>query len=103
MVSDLLRQEGWEVFDLGADLPASSFVAAVKNTSDLAAVCISVTSTTALVEAKKLVELLRGVIAPEARIFVGGAAVASREVATECGADGWACDAKSLRQALLQE
>jgi methanogenic corrinoid protein MtbC1 len=100
MVSDLIRQGGWEVYDLGADLPAESFAEAAKNTDHLSAVCVSVTSTTALETAALAVAALREVVSPEVQIFVGGAAVHSLDEAIALGANGWASDVRSLLEML---
>jgi excisionase family DNA binding protein len=96
MVADLIRQNGWEVYDLGADLPASSFAVAARNTVDLAAVCVSVTSDGALETAMQAIAAVRNVVHPSVQIFVGGAAVSSQEQAENLGADGWAANAREL-------
>jgi len=100
MVADLLRQRGWEVFDLGADLPAHSFVAAVSNTPDVVAACVSITSPTARDAARELVTSLRTSVGDVVPIYVGGAAVLSAEDAQELGAHGWASDVNVLVELL---
>jgi MerR family transcriptional regulator, light-induced transcriptional regulator len=96
MVADLIRQSGWEVYDLGADLPADSFAVAARNTIDLAAVCISVTSEGSLSKAVDAITEVRNVVHPSVQIYVGGLAVKSAEQAETLGADGWAANAGEL-------
>ena len=102
MVADLLRQRGWEVFDLGADLPAHSFIAAVKNTPEVAAACVSITSPTARDAARKLIFSLREAAGDAVPIYIGGAAVLSAADAEELGAQGWASDVDVLVGLLAQ-
>lgn len=102
MVADLIRQSGWEVYDLGADLPADSFSVAAKHTVDLAAVCVSVTSEGSLTKAVDAINAVRDVVHPSVQIFVGGLAVKSADHAETLGADGWAANAGDL-VALLNE
>ena len=102
MVADLLRQRGWEVFDLGADLPAHSFIAAVKNTPEVAAACVSITSPTARDAARKLIFSLREAAGDAVPIYIGGAAVLSAADAEELGAHGWASDVDVLVGLLAQ-
>ena len=102
MVADLLRQRGWEVFDLGADLPAHSFIAAVKNTPEVAAACVSITSPTARDAARKLIFSLREAAGDAVPIYIGGAAVLSAADAEELGAHGWANDVDVLVGLLAQ-
>lgn len=96
MVSDLIRQGGWEVSDLGADTPASSFVHAARDVDDLVAVGISVTSPECLESAAATLVALREAFGSEVLLFVGGRAVADRDHALSLGADDSAADGVSL-------
>jgi methanogenic corrinoid protein MtbC1 len=96
MVADLIRQSGWEVYDLGADLPADSFAVAARHTVDLTAICVSVTSEGALTKAVDAINAVREVVHPSVQIYVGGRAVTSAEHAETLGADGWASSAGDL-------
>ena len=98
MFADLLRNEGYEVFDLGADLPVEAFVQAVRTTPDLSAVGVSVTSADCLGVAAELVQAIHEA-APGVRVVVGGHAVTSDADAEALGAE-WAPDAKSMVQLL---
>ena len=95
ILGDLLRLEGWEVSDLGADTPTGSFVHAATTTDHLMAVGVSVTSSDHLDECANVCAALRGaeVTAP---IILGGLAVRDHEHALELGAHGYAGDANTM-------
>ena len=59
LLSDLLRQHGWEVSDLGADVPDESFVHTVLATPDVVAVGISVMTEAGLASAARALAALR--------------------------------------------
>lgn len=101
LAADLLRTEGFDVIDLGADVPADAFVACALATEDLTAVAISVTSTQHRASAATLVQALRasGLVAP---IVVGGSALSERD-AMAVGADEWAPDLDTLVRILRIE
>jgi excisionase family DNA binding protein len=98
MMADLLRNEGYEVFDLGADIPVDAFVQAVVGTSDLLAVAVSVTSADCLDVAAELVSALHAAV-PGLRVVVGGHAVPTAADAERLGAL-WAADAKGMAELL---
>jgi excisionase family DNA binding protein len=100
MLADLVRQQGWEVSDLGADVPESSFVHAVLTTPDVVAVGISVTTADHLPAAASAIAALRD-SAPEVLLVVGGAAVRDEAHAFALGAHAAAWDGRSFA-ALLQ-
>ena len=91
MVADLMRGSGFEVIDLGADLPVESFVEAVVDASPVTAVAVSVTNPASTAEAARLIAALRG--ATDVPIVIGGGAVTGEEQARRLGADAWAPDA----------
>jgi methanogenic corrinoid protein MtbC1 len=95
MLADLLRLEGWDVCDLGADTPSESFVHVLATMDGVTAVGISVTDPTHLDSCAATCAALRaaGVQVP---IYVGGQAVVSEAHAVELGADGHAADAATL-------
>ena len=95
MLADLLRLEGWDVSDLGADTPATSFVLTAESLDDLVAVGISVTNTESVPSAAATCALLRGatVAVP---ILLGGQAVEGEAHARSLGADGFAADGSAL-------
>lgn len=86
LAADLVRQHGWEVSDIGADVPESSFVHAALTTPDVVAVGVSVTVDENLPAARSVLAALRdatsGVL-----LVVGGRAVRSDAEAVALGAD----------------
>lgn len=97
LVADLLRGSGWEVSDLGADMPIDSFVRAALECDDLAAVAVSVTSPEWLESAGDLVTALKAALTDHpARVIVGGAAIRDADHARQLGADAWAPSARAL-------
>jgi excisionase family DNA binding protein len=89
-VADILRSQGLEVIDLGADVPADAFAACAVDTDSLTAIGIAVTIARNRRSLGALVQELRtaGVTAP---IVVGGAGVTDAQAHT-LGADHWARD-----------
>lgn len=90
MVADLVRQRGWEVSELGADLPPASFVhAASEAGADLVAVGISVSGSEWLPAVETTTAALRSTH-PGVIIVIGGRAVADAAHAQRLGADHFA-------------
>ena len=91
LVGMLLRGNGFEVVDLGVDVDAASFAAAVEeHGADIVALSALLTTTTP--EFDRVLEALavRG-LRERVLVMVGGAPV-SRALADEIGADGFADD-----------
>jgi 5-methyltetrahydrofolate--homocysteine methyltransferase len=88
----MLKGAGFEVIDLGNDVPAERFVDAAVESGALV-IGISALLTTTMSSMKGVVELLkeRG-LAGKIRTIVGGAPV-SKEFADEIGADAYGYDA----------
>ena len=87
MVADLIRLEGWNVSDVGANMPAEAFAEAIRQGEDVVAVCIGVTMPGSLPAAQATIGAIRKVVPRDLPILVGGAGVASDEVARDLGAD----------------
>lgn len=89
MVVSMLRAEGFEVTDLGIDVPVAEFVAAVdEQKPDIVAMSALLTSTAP--EAGKVVAALSEAgLRERVKILVGGGAI-TRDFATGIGADGFA-------------
>ncbi len=102
MLADLLRLEGWEVFDLGADTPANSFVHAASRMTGLTAVGVSVTTPVAVPGAVEVVQALRRAIGDEVPVVLGGAAITDADMARELGADFYAAGARGFVDFLNQ-
>jgi len=96
MLADLLRLEGWEVFDLGADTPANSFVHAASRMDGLTAVGVSVTTPVAVPGAVEVVQALRRAIGDEVPVVLGGSAITDAGMARELGADFYADGARGF-------
>lgn len=94
IVGDLLRLRGWEVTDLGADVPVSSWAHAVTRTPDAVAVGISVMGAGLLPVAAEVCAAIHEA-RPDIRIVLGGRA-ASAEHAAEVGADAFAGSAAEM-------
>jgi excisionase family DNA binding protein len=100
LLADLLRGEGWEVFDMGADVPLGSFVSVAQQTPDLVAVGVSVTSAECLDAAAALLAALGGTLDGSVYLVAGGLAVHDLEHARALGARGWARSARDLSEQL---
>jgi corrinoid protein of di/trimethylamine methyltransferase len=83
---------GFNVYDLGKDVPLDKFVEEqIKTDSDL--VCLSAMMTTTMVGMKKVIDDLKAKN-PNVKIMIGGAPV-SADVAEKWGADGYSADANN--------
>lgn len=99
MLADLLRGEGWEVSDLGADMPTESFVSTAVNSPSLAAIGVSVSSPEGVAAAATLCAALREAV-PGVAIVIGGNAVEGREHALALGATHYAGSAREFAEQL---
>jgi methanogenic corrinoid protein MtbC1 len=91
------------VSDIGTDVPAQSFADAVRNVDQLTAVCVGVTMRESLTAAQESVAAIRNAVANDVKVFVGGAAVDSEDVARSLGADAWARDPRTLLALLASQ
>jgi corrinoid protein of di/trimethylamine methyltransferase len=83
---------GWQVFDLGQDVPLQSFIDKAKESqADL--IAVSALMTTSMLRMKNLADMItKQGISSEVGLIIGGAPV-SEEYANSIGADGFAPDA----------
>jgi len=102
ILADLLRLKGWEVYDLGADTPADSFVHAASKVKDLKAVGVSVTSIDSVDGAVDVVRSLRRAIGDEVPVILGGNAIHGIDHARSLGADFFALGARGFMEFLDQ-
>jgi corrinoid protein of di/trimethylamine methyltransferase len=104
LVSAMLEGGGFEVVDLGVDVPAERFVEAV-TTRGVTIVALSALLTTTMPAMKAVVEgLTRAGVRDKVKVMVGGAPV-TQHYAAEVGADGYAptaAGAVTLARKLLQ-
>ncbi len=92
IVATMLEAAGFEVFDLGADVPAEKFVEQTKQ-SNAQIVAMSALLTTTAPEQKVVIELLtKAGVRGGVKVAVGGAAV-SADWAREIGAEGYSDNA----------
>jgi corrinoid protein of di/trimethylamine methyltransferase len=89
---------GFNVYDLGRDVPLDKFVEEqIRTDSDM--VCLSAMMTTTMVGMQKVIENLKKKN-PDVIIMIGGAPV-SKDLADKWGADGYAADASNaLKEAI---
>ena len=99
MLSDLVRQHGWEVSDLGADVPDVSLVHAALTTADLIAVGLSVTNDECLHAAQRALGALREATT-DVVLVIGGRAVRDLAHGLHLGADAVAADAREFNAIL---
>ena len=85
LASDLIRLEGFEVLDLGSNLPAESFAETAARQQRLVAVGVSVTAPDQADAIGETIAALRDRV--DVPIFVGGSAVEGHEHAKLLGAD----------------
>ena len=92
IVRMMFDASGFEVHDLGRDVPLDKFVEEqLKTDSDL--VCLSAMMTTTMVGMKDIIEKIKEKN-PKCKIMIGGAPVTS-DIASRWGADGYARDANN--------
>jgi len=92
LVATMLLSSGFEVHDLGVDVPVEKFIDTVKATG-AGLLGLSSLLTTTMVMQKKVIEALEAEgLRGQVKVMVGGAPVSSRWAA-EIGADGYAEDA----------
>ncbi|MBI4856302.1 MAG: corrinoid protein [Acetobacterium woodii] len=93
LVSMMIESAGFDMVDLGVDVPADTFVQAVKDNSNVKLVACSGLLTTTMPALKEAVATVKAAY-PDMKVIVGGAPV-TPEYAKEVGADGYAPDAGS--------
>lgn len=104
LVAMMLESAGFTVLDLGVDVPAERFIAAIKENPDIRIVALSTLLTTTMPAMQGIVQALRTLEGARFKIIVGGAPV-SEAFATAIGADGYSPDAAAaavLAKSLLQ-
>jgi 5-methyltetrahydrofolate--homocysteine methyltransferase len=97
LVAMMLEGSGFEVVDLGTDVPPERFVDAIRDGADV--VAMSALLTTTMTSMKAVVEAISlAGLRDRVRIVVGGAPITAA-YAGEIGADGYASDAsKAVRK-----
>jgi 5-methyltetrahydrofolate--homocysteine methyltransferase len=91
LVCMMLEGAGFEIVDLGCDVPVEKFVAAAREGADL--VALSALLSTTMPSIKATIEALgEAGLRDQVKIMIGGAPL-NDNVAREYGADGYAADA----------
>lgn len=93
LVSMMVEGNGWKVVDLGTDVKADQFVAAMKEHEN-AFVGLSALLTTTMVNMEKITKAIKDEI-PEAKVAVGGAPV-NQDFCEKIGADAYSADPQGL-------
>ncbi|MDX2152569.1 MAG: corrinoid protein [Bryobacteraceae bacterium] len=88
IVASMLEGGGFEVIDLGADVPPEKFVEAVRDRG-AEIICLSALLTVTMPSMRRVIEALSaGGVRDKVKVLVGGAPV-TRRFAEEIGADGY--------------
>lgn len=98
LVGMMFESAGFEVIDLGVDVPIERFIEVVKENKDATIVALSALLTTTMPSLRDTVAaLLKQPFRPRIKIMVGGAPI-SQEFADEIGADAYTEDAASAAE-----
>ena len=89
LLADVVRGRGWDVSDLGADVPARSFARTAAATQQLRMVGVSISTPESMRAGEETIAALRGAL-NGVPILAGGHAVVDEAHARAIGADGWA-------------
>ena len=105
IVASLLRAYGFEVHDLGVDVPLEKIIdEAIKKKADIIGLSALLTST--MIGQKKIIQILKQKkMSKKFKVMLGGAPVTKKWV-EECGADGYAgnaFEAVELAKSLLKK
>ena len=94
IVAMLMESSGFEIIDIGVDIPAAKFVEAVQKEQPVI-LGMSAMLTTTMSRMKDVIEALKEVgLKDKTRVIVGGAPI-TQDFADSIGADGYAPDASS--------
>jgi len=94
LVSMMIKSAGFNMVDLGVDVPVTKWVEAIKENPNVTLVACSGLLTTTMPAMKEAVQTIKGSGLTGFKIIVGGAPL-TQEYANEIGADGFAPDAGS--------
>ncbi len=94
LIGMMLEGGGFEVMDLGVDVPEAKFVQAAKE-SGAKLIAMSALLTTTMMQMKATIEAIKAAGLKDVKVIVGGAPVTA-EFAQRIGADGYAADAGTV-------
>jgi len=89
----MLKGGGFEVYDLGIDVPPEKFIEAAKE-KNCQLICLSALLTTTMPQMENVVKAVRASGLEGKKVLIGGAPV-TQSYADEISADGYAPDAAS--------
>jgi len=93
LVSMMIESSGFEVIDLGVDVPAEKFVEAIKENPDCKIVGVSALLTTTMAAMEEAVKaIIDAGLHKQVKIMVGGAPITA-DFAAKIGADAYTTDA----------
>jgi corrinoid protein of di/trimethylamine methyltransferase len=92
LVATMLSANGFQVYDLGVDVPAETFIAKIRETEANLLGLSALLTTTMVVQREIIAALKLAGLREQVKVMVGGAPV-TRSWAEEIGADGYAEDA----------
>jgi len=92
LVATMMSAAGFQVYDLGVDVPTKTFVSKVKETGANLLGLSALLTTTMTVQREVIEALEEAGIREQVKVIIGGAPV-SQEWANTIGADGYAEDA----------
>ena len=101
ILGDILRGEGLEVLDLGANTPPESFVQSAQVHDDTVAVAISVGSDDTIEAARRTALLLHEQV-PDVHVFIGGPAITNEQDARNLGADDYGATALDVAHRCIE-
>jgi 5-methyltetrahydrofolate--homocysteine methyltransferase len=94
LVAMMLEGSGYEIVDLGVDVPPGKFIQAIRDGADV--VAMSALLTTTMTKMQTTIEAIQEAgLRDQVRIIIGGAPI-TKTYADEIGADGYAVDASSV-------
>ncbi len=100
LVGMMLEGAGFEVIDLGIDVPAERFVEAARNGAQI--IALSALLTTTMTNMKVVIDaLVAAGVRDNVRVMIGGAPI-TQTYADEIGADGYSPDAASAARKAQQ-
>lgn len=97
LVALMIESTGFEVIDLGVDVPVDKFIEAVKENADVKLVALSCLLTTTMPALRETAEAIKKSGLKGFKLLVGGAPI-TQEFADMIGADGYSPDAASAAQ-----
>ena len=97
LVSLMVESSGFEVIDLGADVPVDKFVSTLKANPDTKLIALSCLLTTTMPAMHETVTAIKATGIKGFKVMIGGAPI-NQAFADEIGADGYSPDAGSAAQ-----